>query len=271
MNKIMTYEDVKKDIEDSEYKRVALFNKHGENLVPWNSKNITITRRLTEVRGRLQSKATDDGVYQIHAKHHGAKAVPSVYYVQVGEGLADIEIHDPKEVNVIETKEIEYAKSGFVSMDTHNELFKKNLELEFKIRELEAENKNLNDELDDMVNEEPEQKEGFLSDNTTTFLKQSFENFTPLIEKYMEQRDKRLQLDYLKVMNADPRYAQQQKPLPQHPKQEPHLHETHEEPEDISEEEETYIVAMENLKQSHPDLYKLAMERAEEEQRKESA
>ena len=265
----MTFDQAQKDIVESEHKRVALFDKNGQQIVPFNSKSVPLEKRLNEIRKRLDSKSTPPGVYQVHAKHYGQKAVPAIYYVSSGDLQAaaeSIEFNNTKPQEILVQ---DLLPAGTVTADQYNELYRQKLELEFRIRELEKEKEELELLVAEIEAEEPEQSGFGLSDNTQQFIKGSLEQVIPLLDKMLQQRDTKLQIEALQVMGQQGQMAQNGAVPPGLVQQEsaPPMHGVHDGGgEEISEQEEQYIQAMENLKVMHPDLYHAAMEKMQQSQ-----
>ena len=157
---------------------------------------------------------------------------------------------------------------GTVPAEQYNELYRENLRLEF---ELQAKDKTIADleaELAEVEKEAAAGGGGFgLNDNTREFLQGSLEQVIPLVDKLLEQRDLKLKLQALELTGApaaQPGLAQTAPgDFPMHGVYPDHLKEGAEDyqGDEITEEEETYIAAMENLQQMHPELYQAAMDK----------
>lgn len=256
MNKqVLTFPEIEADIQNSAYKRVALFDVNGQKLVTFNSTSVPLVTRLSEVKKRLGSRATPDGIYQVHAKHWGKNAVANIYYVVKGDedtALAGIEIDKPKEVTVIQ-KETANIPVNSVSFDEYRKVVEENNKLQYDIRSLNDTIDNLNTYVAELENEEPEQK-GLLSDNTKEFLSTSIENVIPLIDRYMDQRDVQQKIELIKVTGGQ--IVQGAQPQRQQPATQM---DDNGEGEELSEEEEMHLDGMELLKQQNPELYASTM------------
>lgn len=265
--KVMTIEEIEKDVMTSDYKRVGLFDNKGNQLVAFNSKSTPLETRFVEIKKRLASQAMIDGIYQVQAKHWGNRVQPVYYYTNVGDagkGLSDIEIEKVNEIVVPQNR----IETGKVDADKYNELYREKLELEVKIEQYESaneelyqENVRLTTEIEQLEKEVPEDSEqGFLSDSTTKFLSSSIETLIPLADKMLEQRDRNLALKELELKMG--LLKQQGVTAPSIPQNA----ESQQQPLDdagneITDEEEAYILAMENLKATNPELYNMAMAR----------
>lgn len=267
---LMTITEAMEDISASDYKRVALFDKNGEQVVPFNNQSTSLEDRLEEIKKRLDSKVTPPGVYQLKAKHWGNKAVPNIYYVTSSNyetALSDITPDNKAEIIIHEKQSF---APGMLSPDEQNDLFRQKIELEYKVKELERIIEDLEDQISELEEENDNKKSGFgLSENTQTFLEGTIANVVPLLDKVLQQRDANIGLEYAKLQFQQ-QMAQNNQAIKQMSDQAPNdnqvMHGAHlDQGGEVSEEEESYIVAMENLRRNHPDLYELAMERMREE------
>lgn len=267
MNKtLMELGDIQEDILQSDYKRAALYDVHGENLVPFNSKSVPLEKRLSEIEKRLKSRGTPDGLYQIKAKHWGNKAVANIYYYSKGDPdktLSEIEVDKVDKIEVIE-KASPTLPNGTISFDEHQKVLREKLELEYKVKGLEDEIDKLNQYIEELETEEPESSGGLLSDNTQKFISSSLEQVMPIVDKMLEQRDLKLKLDLLKMTNGQ--VAQPQPQIQpngngmaggQYDTPPMHLHE--DDGAELTEVEEMHLDGMEMLKAQNPELYEKTM------------
>lgn len=262
MNKLMSIEEIKKDVLNSEYKSVGLFDKNGKKLIPFNSKSVSLNNRLDEIVKRLNSKGTPDDIYQIHAKHYGQNIEPSVYYVQKGEleTLAEYPT-ETKTIEIIEKEPINQLPNpnSFITIQQHNDLYLENMRLQMENERLNNELDRLNDIVEEL--EENQQKPGMLADGTKEFLSTTMETLTPIIDKVLQQQDIKMKLRFMELEQNRPTPPQE---MQNHPKQvQPQFNENGQllDDENLTEEEELYIDAMENLRNNHPELYETAMQR----------
>lgn len=252
---VLTFDEVMTDVKSSEHKRCSLMDKNGNTIVPFNSQKVKIDQRLAEIEARFNSRTTPDGIYQIHAKHYGQKAVPAIYYVCKGEmqkGLADISIEN---VETVETETIKTEVIGF-TQDEYNELFRQNMQNEFLIERQQLEIDLLKSDISELIEAEPESK-GFLSDDTQKFVTGLLDNAIPLIDKLLDQRDTKLKLRALELAQAHNPPPKQPAPNNNgqetaHQETKPHF-ENKEDAQDF--EDEAHIYTMEHLKENNPEAY----------------
>lgn len=270
----MTFPQISEDIRNCEYKSVALVDKNGRELIPYNSKSVALDKRLTEIQKRLNSIALTPGVYQVHARHWENNTAPVVYYIAVGnqaEAIKDITLEEAIVPAKVKPKNLPALSDGHnVSWEKYQELLQENLELQTTNARLELEINQLRNEIDELEEELEEAEEGgskgdFLSDGTKDWINKTIETVTPLADKWLEQRDKQLQIQANQVYLESLKMSGQ-KPVIQQPVQQPGVSqpgsETEEEDE-LTEEEELILDNFAYLKDIDPELYNKVVSRIE--------
>jgi len=254
---LMTFADAFKDIKDAQHKRVSLLDRNGNTIVPFNGTKIDTSQRLEEIEARFNSKTLADGVYQIHAKHFGNKAVPGIYYVCKGEmssGLADIEI-ETEEVHIEPIIKGTSPARGF-TQEEYNGLYRTNMHNEVEIERLTIENAALNLELDELANAEPEKRSGFLSEDTQTFLSAAFEQVIPIIDKVLDQKDQKIRLEALRIAQGNSSTVQPKQTQPLQDEDAPVMHTQMSEDEEQELEDDAHMMTMEHLRDNDPTAYR---------------
>lgn len=214
-----TLDEIQKSINETGYKYVSLAKANGQQVIAYNAGRTTPADRWQEIRRRLCSKQLPDGLYIVLAKNtQGNKNLPDEFYYQKGKP-------QPMAENAL-TKPEPPARNN-PEVTTYTEVLK----LKNRITELEFENKALLKRIDELEEEIEELEEELetapttLQENQPDFLSRAGEwiqntmiTVQPIIDKFMEQRDKQIQNETLRLMIASgkmPAMPQAQAPTPQ--------------------------------------------------------
>lgn len=269
---IMKFEDVKKDILNSAYKRCALCDKNGNYLITFNHRNMNINDRLEEIEKRMKSVAMKPGVYQIHAKNFENNSEPGIFYVGVGtqaQQIEDIEIIEPGKTR-IELPSL-MADGTKVDYETYRELLEENIQLRLQVQTLQIEIRHLEEDIDELECELEEGGGSAMADNNQKFFTNLAETLVPLADKFLEQRDKQLNLtanalalQYGVQQPGVKQPAKQQFKPPVQQQQTMAEEEEEEEEEELTEEQEMQLDALENMRINHPEVYAQMMQKIQE-------
>jgi len=261
----MTWQEVHDDIIASEHKRVSLKDINGKEIVPFNNTKHKIDVRLKEIAARVNSSVTPDGVYQVHAKHYGSRAVAAIYYLCKGdqeEGLADIQVTTHEEVEQMITG---HEPKAFTQAE-YNDLYRRHMHQEFEIERLEMKIDQLEQDLD-ILDTDP-RSGGLLSDSNKEFFGTIMDNVIPLTEELLKQRGDKIQLQALEIagkygqagqqpLNADNLNLNPQNNEPENPdlnEDAPAMHTVLADDEQQL-EDEAHMYTMETLKAQNPEAY----------------
>lgn len=271
-NELLTFTEAKTDIIESGHKSVSLYDKNGEKLIPFNSSKVPMKERLDEIEKRLNSRSTEDDIYQLKAKHYGSRTRPAVYYVASEnyiENLADNNQVPEKVKTEIKQVEKPLIDKGHYTAEEYHKLYTEKIELDYELKAANDEIGRLEEIIEDLEKDEPESK-GFLSDSNKEFLSGVMEQVTPLVDKMLSQRDNAQQIELLKIQMAQNGHFQphlkSKNNNHSNPAKNNHQGMEDEEIEDevLSDQEEMQLEAMEMLKEQDPELYQRSMRRVKE-------
>jgi len=97
-----------------------------------------------------------------------------------------------------------------------------------------------------------------LSERNKDFFESTIDTLTPLVDRILDQKEYRLKLDHLYLTNGVPDGKQP-------PRNATEKNEVEEqEGDEITDEEEVHMDAMENLKENFPEVYNIALQRLDE-------
>lgn len=208
--KTYTEKQIKSMAANQGYKFAALENLNGERLVSFNAYNKPVMKQLDTITLRLKAEAIPDGLYYVLFAHSIAKMKnPDRYAIQKGkvtqEAITMAESRTPQTL-ILQDKTPEVLT------------WKEALAMKEEIANLRAENARLQAELTqalEELDEEPEEiSEGSPRgwDGITTMLKDSAPGILSLFEKHLELRERRLNLDEMKLSGSKPK-QKQRKPI----------------------------------------------------------
>jgi hypothetical protein len=194
--KAITLNEFKKIHAQQKYKYLCLEDLNGETVVPFNSPKVPALTRLKEIETRMQ--AQPGNVFILKSKTTASpKAKADVYYIAKDPGLAESEAH------AIEIQAIELPSRAPVDPSVNVRSFEYVLELEKKVNRLELENVSLRKDIDDLEDQLSQAES--LADNAPTespifgWLKGTLEQSMPLVDKLLEQRDRKIKLEELRL------------------------------------------------------------------------
>jgi len=262
--RLMTLEEVSTDLTNSGHKRAALFDSNGEQIIGFNNTKTPIADRWKDIQKRLKSKVTSPGIYQVKAKHLGPKSKLAIYYISVGDqdqNLADLELKNIDKVEIVEAETVVTAPPLFTPQE-YMELQRDVMTKELDVERLEMKIKRLEEDL--AAAQENEQEEGLLSEGTKSFLSDSLETLVPIVDRVLDQRDKNIRLEALRIAQGNPNGKQA--PAAQNGQ----AIDAGAEDDFLSENEEQELALMARLKEENPELYAQIMDMDQEEEEEEA-
>jgi hypothetical protein len=207
--KIWTLEEIEDDIMTNSSTRVCLMDSKSKKLVAWNSNKTPLNQRWDDVKARLNSKATPDGMFQIHAKHHGHNVEPIVYYYQKGNPAASQALTNPNlsddYINNLNPEPLfkfdqNHTVTNADHLTLHKEFFEVKTENEYLKKRIEELEENI-DQLNVIIDEkEDDDENGFLSDSKNWLSDIAAQAF-PLIQEAITLRKQKMGLE---AMRLDP-------------------------------------------------------------------
>lgn len=190
---MLTLEQFKKINEDQQYKHIGLFNKNGDPLVRFNSTNKGPKERLEMIEKRLSSPSLTDEYYVIKGKNNTQ-----------GDTISDEYIIENEKITMSENNNAPQTLNGHVS-PVGNKVynFKEGIELNSKLIRLEIENKYLETRIKELENtikdlEDQLEETTLLDENKENpiqdFLTETIKTAAPLLDKYFELKERKIQL-----------------------------------------------------------------------------
>lgn len=209
--KAITIQDFDKVNAQQKYRYLSLEDMSGAVIVPFNSAKISPSDRLKEIKTRMQ--AQPGNVIVIKGKTTASpKAKSDVYYIAKNPELLS------EEPETIEIKAVEIPSRPAIDPGVNVRSYEYVLELEVKVKALELENEKLKDDiadLEDALSEAQGLADSAPQENPIFgWLKGTIEQSMPLVDKLLEQRDKRLALEEKKMNLMLNRMQQQPRPVP---------------------------------------------------------
>lgn len=204
---MLTLDQFKNINKDQQYKHIGLFNKNGDPLVRFNSTNKSPEERLEMIEKRLSSPSLTDEYYIIKGKNNTqGDTISDEYIIENVNTMSENQTTPP-------------TLSGHaqpIGNKVYN--FKEGIELNSKLIRLEIENKYLETrikELEETIKDLEEQLEEttLLDENKENpiqdFLTETIKTAAPLLDKYFELKERKIQLSENNYM------AQAQAPAPE--------------------------------------------------------
>jgi len=204
---MLTIEQFKKINTDQQYKHIGLFNKNGDPLVRFNSTNKGPKERLEMIEKRLSSPSLTDDYYIIKGKNNTQGDTISDEYIIENEKITMSENNSPPTLSghvspvgnkVYNFKEGIELNSKLIRLEIENKY------LETRIKELENTNKDLEDQLEETTLLE-DNKENPIQD----FLTETIKTAAPLLDKYFELKERKIQLSENNYMSQAPTRVEQ--------------------------------------------------------------
>jgi len=209
---LLTFDEIKTDIIESDFKRVGLFDSEGKQMVSFNNTITPLDKKLDEIEKRLKSRSTEDGIYQIRTKDHGKGSRSATFYTAVGD-ISGETIQTAEQPNINELIKLQAQN---MTPANYDELMHSKIEaatLQVKIKALEDENKKLKETIEDLESELNELSETPKENKTQTFIENTLQTIAPLADKFLQQRDDSLKLQLMQMqqrMNEQSKAQQRQ-------------------------------------------------------------
>ena len=201
---------LKKLSKEQGYKFAACENSQGKRLQSFNTMNVKIDTQLQSISNRLNSEIYEDAIYTILlCRTINTRTDPDRY--QVVKGVLkkeEIPINTPI---VLEQKAAEVLTwEGALKMQQEIS------NLKSEVQTLKFENNLLQSELDNIEENEGlaegEQKTADLKSGAQTFLSETIPQFLPLLDRFFDMEEKKLNLRKLEIEKKQTKQAQR-KPI----------------------------------------------------------
>lgn len=257
---------LKKLAKEQGYKLAALENNQSERLQSFNNLKTTLDKHLNVITSRLNSELYPDGLYYVLLAQSINKTKAPDRYPVVKGVLKPEHLEEKPTVTIIEK-----PAENVLTWSSALEMQAKISELTGRVKQLEFENNLLQSELDAI--EEAEETEGLseAKSGTQMFLSETLPSLMPILDRYFQNEDKKLDLERLKLQQKTKSKIQPQRKPIQVGSQEhlniiEHYYNT--------KQDDKLSRELDRLEQANPELYKqvctqLGFEFEEEEEEEE--
>lgn len=197
--KTYSINQLKKLAKEQGYKLAALENATGKRLQSFNKLTTKVDTQLNTISTRLQSEIYEDGIYTILlSRTINNMQDPDRY--QIVKGKLTPEHLEEKPNPVILTPKAEEVLTWSSALAMQQQI--SNLTAE--VKQLRFENNLLQSQLDAMEDEDNSLADSpggatELKSGTQTFLSETLPSFLPIIDRYFDQEDKKLELKKLEL------------------------------------------------------------------------
>lgn len=190
MKKLITIEEFENVYNDLDFRHLALYDSGANALTSFNAPGENRrARKFNEIKKYLLNPNTPDGVYIIKTKDKikGSNQATIDYHIVKGNPGGSPEA--PATIQPIVYNQPQQNNSADLTIDQV-------IELKSKVARLEIENENLRAKIEELEDELEDQSLDEAPGSTTTdFISSLAENLTPLLDKFLNQRDKKLQIE----------------------------------------------------------------------------
>lgn len=195
--------DLKRLAKEQDYKMAALEGPHGDRILNFNQIKKKIETQLDLIPTRLKAEINPDGVYFVLMAHNiqGSKS-PHRYPIVKGNVK-------PEELAEIEKKSIPLSPVEIINNTPQVLTWAQALEYQQTIADLKAqvnkyefENNELHKQIAELeadLDEQETLEEESQPNNTLTFLKEALPSLTPILDRYFETENRKLDLEELKL------------------------------------------------------------------------
>lgn len=189
---------LKKLAKEQGYKLAALENSTGKRLQSFNKLTTKIDTQLTTISNRLKSEIYEDGIYTILlSRTINNMQDPDRYEIVKG-------ILKPENIAVTISEQVTPKAHEVLTWEGALKMQQEIADLRGQVQQLKFENNLLQSELDSIDETETDLAEGTqhpteLKSGTQTFLSETLPSLLPILDKYFEQEDKKLDLKKMEL------------------------------------------------------------------------
>ncbi len=179
------------------YKLAALENSKGERVQPFNKINIALNKQLDTITNRLTSDLFEDGLYYVLLSQSISKSKNADRYPIVKGKLSpdDLKEHTTP-VNIIHTTPAQEVLTYEAALNYQQQIS----DLKNEINLLKLERTSLQEQLQEALDENELSEPTAPSENMMqTFLKEALPSVTPILDRYFDLEEKKLNLAQLKA------------------------------------------------------------------------
>lgn len=185
--------EIKKIASEQGYKLCALEDSNGKRLQPYNTYKVDVKKQLDIITTRLKSELFADGIYYCCLSQTINKSKNPDKY-PIAKGVVKL---NESQQNIQTPVYIQNPVENVLSWESALKFQSEIAELKSRVRELELENNMLSAQLEEAENEIPLSDEG-KENSTLTFLKETLPSVVPMLDRYFDLEEKKLNLIGLK-------------------------------------------------------------------------
>jgi hypothetical protein len=191
------------DLIKNDFKAFQLKSMDGELLVPYNKPNKSAESQAKTIITRF--KLLSDGIYQLYACYsHSHSLKPECFYIAKGK-IQNNQLNETQPTHPVRQTKEEKTSQNVLSLDSAlsrieelSKLRAENEVLKQRIRDLEIENNELENEIDEQP-ELSEEKTG--TDKITNWLTTIMPTLSPLADAYFQTQNRKLAIEEQKLLN----------------------------------------------------------------------
>lgn len=177
------------------YKLAALENSKGERIQPFNKMTVAINKQLDTITNRLTADLFDDGVYYVLMAQNINKSKSADRYPTVKGKLNPDDLKEPIQTQPIT---IVHPAQEVLTYEAALNYQQTISDLKNEIALLKLERTSLQEQLQEALDENELSGEEMKSSNFQTFLKEALPSVTPILDRYFDLEEKKLNLLQLK-------------------------------------------------------------------------
>ena len=202
---------LKKLSKEQGYKFAALENSQGKRLQSFNTMNVKIDTQLQTISNRLASEIYEDGIYTILlCRTIHTRQDPDRYQVVKG-------VLKKEEIPISAPIVLEQKAAEVLTWEGALKMQQEISNLKSEVQTLKFENNLLQSELDNIEDSEGlaegEQKTADLKSGAQTFLSETIPQFLPLLDRFFDMEEKKLNLRQLEIQSKRKPQQAQRKPI----------------------------------------------------------
>lgn len=177
------------------YKLAALENSKGERIQPFNKMTVAINKQLDTITNRLTADLFDDGVYYVLMAQNINKSKSADRYPTVKGKLNPDDLKEPIQTQPIT---IVHPSQEVLTYEAALNYQQTISDLKNEIALLKLERTSLQEQLQEALDENELSGEEMKPSNLQTFLKEALPSVTPILDRYFDLEEKKLNLLQLK-------------------------------------------------------------------------
>ena len=194
--KQFTINEIKEIQKEQCYKYIGLFDNNGIKVIPYNSNSSSANDRLKEIEIRLNSAGLKEGFYNVSCKNTLKGGSADNYLIKKGE--SDVLAEEKKPVEIIAPDLLSYA----AALKLNVEVERLKLENSALKKEIIALTESLKENEIFLSEMEPAETAPSMIESAKSFLSEAMGFIAPMLDKHFELKEKALNLQHLKLSQA---------------------------------------------------------------------